>query len=127
MNALKVLPPEVQFRILAPKIQLVLSNTLLSLSSQIGRFGCVKSLMLSNNAIFELPLEISGMTSLEELEMDNNMLVELPESFGDIGPSLLHLSAKNNKLQYLCENIGRLGGLKSLWLQNNALRDLPQR
>ncbi|ESN91829.1 hypothetical protein HELRODRAFT_165911 [Helobdella robusta] len=124
------------------------NNKFVYLPSTLGLLSKLKFLDVSNNCLTSLPNElsnlkelhtlnancnqltefinISSLTNLHELNLSHNSLTELPEGVNsrELG-SLMTLTANDNKIAMIPDDLSKLPNLKTLDLSNNLLDSLP--
>uniref|UniRef100_UPI00261AE18C T9SS type A sorting domain-containing protein n=1 Tax=uncultured Polaribacter sp. TaxID=174711 RepID=UPI00261AE18C len=107
-------------------------NNLTSLPPEIGNLSSLTYLNLSRNGLTNLPTGIGNFAVLEELNVSNQIdrtdntktLTTLPDEIGNIG-SLKKLYLNQNKLENIPTTIGNLVNLENLNIEYNALTSLP--
>ena len=77
-----------------------------------------------HNTVAFLPDSIGNLASLLVLDVRNNKLRSIPASIASLTLSMLDLS--NNDLASVPPELGRMTSLRSLRLEGNPLRTLPQ-
>ena len=121
-------------------------NKLTSLPPLIFNLTSLEYLDLSGNQIGSLPNELSKLVRLRYIDISGNRLTEIPDivwglpnleyvdissnQIGRLSPrlhiKLKILRANDNHLIDLTSGIGRLEGLRELYLNNNNLHQLPR-
>ncbi|ORZ36968.1 hypothetical protein BCR44DRAFT_96565 [Catenaria anguillulae PL171] len=114
------------------------NNRIKELPHGFGGMPKIRVLDLSANYLTDLR-SLTLLTSLNELYISDNKLTELPEDFGKLkslevacSHSLvqccrrIQLSLRNNRLETLPPSFAQLTALKTLYMQNNRLKQLPR-
>ncbi|MDD2907238.1 MAG: leucine-rich repeat domain-containing protein [Candidatus Gracilibacteria bacterium] len=100
------------------------SNSLTTLSTQIGNLTNLQTLTLAFNSLTTLPTQIGNLTNLQYLYLNDNSLTTLPTQIGNL-TNLQELYLSANGLTTLPTQIGNLVKLKYLYLDYNLLTTLP--
>ena len=122
MNNLSVLPQEISS--LLDLQTLNASNNNLTEFIDVSRFSKLQSLDVSNNKLKELPSGIDSpeLKLLMTLSALNNEIESLPDNLSAL-PSLKFLDVSNNKLEALPPQLGECGKLKEFRCTGNKLKD----
>lgn len=122
MNNLSTLPQEISS--LLDLQTLNASNNNLTEFIDVSRFSKLQSLDISNNKLKELPSGIDSpeLKLLMTLSALNNEIESLPDNLSAL-PSLKFLDVSNNKLEALPPQLGECGKLKEFRCTGNKLKD----
>jgi calcium-independent phospholipase A2-gamma len=118
-------------------------------ANQLPSFDSLKNLrivMVSKNYYEEIPSQLMQLKQLEEIAVDDNKVKKLPKNLADLAaltklnvngnklksigeacgcPNLVYLSAANNEIDKVPEEISKLKELRTLNLDNNKISVLP--
>ncbi|CAH2319768.1 leucine-rich repeat-containing 47 [Pelobates cultripes] len=124
-NKLQRIPPALG-ELRALRVLDVSGNELEELPAEIAQLSDLCTLNVSCNRLRELPAGLERCTKIAGLNLSKNCITEFPPGFLCSQLALLaSISAADNRIQELGEEIGLLQGLKSLDLSNNQLTDIP--
>lgn len=84
----------------------------------------LRRLRLPGNALTSVPPEVKALEKLEVLELDGNRITALPRWITGL-PALRVISANDNRIDTYPWVARKLPHLAYLWLENNAIPELP--
>lgn len=85
----------------------------------------LRELKLDYNFFSSLPTQINKLKQLSHLSVSQNNLKLIPHNVLLLGSSLEHLILNDNKIASIPSKIGGLYKLKTLFLHNNMIVDIP--
>ncbi|KAL3320645.1 Leucine-rich repeat-containing protein 40 [Cichlidogyrus casuarinus] len=89
-------------------------------------FPCLKECCLSFNLLTCIPAESINNPDLKSLTLSDNCITQLPTNLDQLVPNLETLNLSNNDLSELPLSIGRMSELRTINLEGNPLRTIPQ-
>ena len=98
----------------------LIDDELLSAGIQAWEEGHLVLLDLSNNNLTLIPDDISNLLTLTNLNLGFNQLEEIPETIAEI-PNLIYLGLQSNMLSQIPASIGNMETLEGLYLGDNLL------
>ncbi|MGQ4873147.1 MAG: leucine-rich repeat domain-containing protein [Promethearchaeia archaeon] len=101
-------------------------NNFVDLNEAIGQLRSLKELNISSNKIIFLPESFDNLTQLEILNINNNEFYYFTHRDLKNFKALKEISASNNKIGQLCDDIKYLKSLTWFFLDNNNLKELPE-
>ena len=96
-----------------------------ALPEALGALRCLKRLKLAGNPLGKVPDLLAQLTALEDLGLDATGLQHIPGWLFSL-PALRHLRLGHNHIQQLpLELPGPVAPIKSLYIHNNPVEELP--